>query len=92
MLALAPEWLRFLPGGRSNRPALTRLAWLVVADPNVARRLLDGESPESAVAHPHYVVHLDDDDRETLADIRMRSHTVEEFLSGLAAVADGAMP
>jgi uncharacterized protein (DUF302 family) len=92
MLAMVPEWQRLSRCGRSNRPALTRLAWLVAADPSVARRLLDGETPEAAMAHPHYVVLLDDDDRETLADLRTRSHTVEEFLSGLAAAADGAVP
>lgn len=74
--------------GRSSRPALTRLAWLVVADPSVAERLLEGESPDAATAHPHYPVKLDARDRATLADICARVRTVSEFLSNLAAVAD----
>jgi hypothetical protein len=90
MLAVAPERHVWLLRGRSSRPALTRLAWLVAADPSVAERLLRGDALDTAVAHPHYFVNLDDDDRATLTDIRMRSRTIEEFLSGLAAAADGA--
>jgi hypothetical protein len=72
---------------RSSRPALTHLVLLAVADRGIAELLL--RSDDAATVHPHYVVQLDDDDRETLADIRTRATTVEEFLSGLAAVADG---
>jgi hypothetical protein len=75
---------------RSSRPALTYLVLLAVADRGIAERLL--WSDDAAAMHPHYLVHLDDDDCETLAAIRTRSNTVEEFLSGLAAVADGAAP
>jgi len=75
--------------GRSKRPALTHLAWLVVADPRVAERLLEGESVEAAVAHPHYAVKLDARDRATLADICARTCTVNDFLVNLAVVADG---
>jgi hypothetical protein len=74
---------------RSSRPALTHLVLLAVADRRIAERLLG--SDDAATMHPHYVVQLDDDDREALADIRTRSKTVEEFLSGLAAVADGVV-
>lgn len=72
---------------RSSRPALTHLVLLAMADHSIAERLL--RSDDAATMHPHYVVQLDDDDRETLADIRTRARTVEEFLFGLAAVADG---
>lgn len=72
---------------RSNRPALTHLVLLAMADHSIAECLL--RSDDAATMHPHYVVQLDDDDRETLAAIRTRSRTVEEFLFGLAAVADG---
>lgn len=72
---------------RSSRPALTHLVLLAVADRKIAERLLWND--DAATMHPHYVVYLDDDDRDTLADIRTRSTTVEEFLSGLAAAADG---
>ena len=81
------DWSMLPFAKRSRRPALTHLVLLAVADHRIAERLL--RSDDAAAMHPHYGVYLDDDDRETLADIRMRSRTVEEFLSGLAAAADG---
>jgi hypothetical protein len=89
MLATTIERPARLLYGRSKRPALTHLAWLVAADPRVAERLLQGESIEAAVAHPHYAVNLDARDRATLADICMRTCTVHEFLVNLALVAEG---
>jgi hypothetical protein len=82
------DWSLLPFAKRSHRPALTRLVLLAVADRSIAERLL--RSDDAAAMHPHYGVCLDDDDRQTLADIRTRARTVEEFLSGLAAAADGA--
>jgi hypothetical protein len=88
--ALRPDWSRLPFVRRSSRPALTHLVLLAVADRSIAEHLL--RSDDAATMHPHYGVHLDEDDRETLADLRTRSTTVEQFLSDLAAVADGSSP
>jgi hypothetical protein len=74
--------------GQSARPALTRLALLVAANPTVAESLLN-DPLAAASAHPHYAMLLDARDRATLAAIRARAHTVGEFLSDLADVVDG---
>lgn len=81
------DWSRLPFAQRSNRPALTHLVLLAVADRSIAERLLWND--DAATMHPHYGVHLDDDDRETLADIRTHARTIEEFLFGLAAAAEG---
>ena len=85
--ALPDQRMRLLPG-QSARPALTRLALLVAANPTVAESLLS-ESLDAAVAHPHYTLLLDARDRATLADIRAHARTVGEFLADLADVVDG---
>lgn len=85
---LSPDQeVRLLPG-QSTRPALTRLALLAAANPDVAAHLLH-DPLNAAAAHPHYTLLLDARDRATLADIRTRAQTVGEFLAGLADVVDG---
>ena len=80
-----------LPFARqSRRPALTYLVLLAAADPNIAERLLRGDSLDGAIEHPHYAISLDARDRAALVDIRARTSTVSEFLSRLADVADGS--
>ncbi len=79
--------MRLLPG-QSARPALTRLALLAAANPDVAEHLLH-DPLSAAAAHPHYTLLLDARDRATLADIRTRAQTVGEFLADLADVVDG---
>lgn len=79
---------RLIPG-QSARPALTRLALLAAANPEVAEHLLRGPL-DTAATHPHYALALDARDRATLADIRGRARTVGEFLADLADVVDGA--
>lgn len=79
--------MRLLPG-QSARPALTRLALLAAANPDVAKHLLH-DPLGAAAAHPHYTLSLDARDRATLADIRTRAQTVGEFLADLADVVDG---
>jgi len=79
-----------LPFARqSRRPALTYLVLLAAADPNIAERLLRGDSLDGAIEHPHYAISLDARDRAALVDIRARTSTVSDFLSRLADVADG---
>jgi hypothetical protein len=68
------------------------LGLLVLADRGIAERLLRGEPIDTAIAHPHYPLLLDDSDRATLLDIRARAATVDELLANLAEVADGAIP
>jgi hypothetical protein len=89
MLTITSERSLRFRRGRSDRPALTHLAWLVVGDPTVAERLLRGDPVDAVITHPHYAVKLDARDCATLADIRTRSHTVGEFLSHLADIVDG---
>jgi hypothetical protein len=81
--------MRLLPG-QSARPALTRLALLIAANPIVAESLLR-DPLDAAAAHPHYALLLDARDSATLADIRSRARTVGEFLSDLADVVDGTI-
>lgn len=76
---------------QSRRPALTYLVLLAAADPNIAERLLRGESLDGAIEHPHYAISLDARDRAALVDIRARTSTVSDFLSRLADVADGSV-
>jgi hypothetical protein len=76
---------------QSRRPALTYLVLLAAADPNVAERLLHGDSLDEVINHPHYAINLDARDRAALVDIRAHAHTVTDFLSHLADVADGAI-
>jgi hypothetical protein len=78
--------------GLSNRPALTHLVWLAITDRSIVERLLRGDSPDTAIAHPHYSVELDARDRDTLEAIRDRSASVEEFISDLADAADSITP
>jgi hypothetical protein len=66
------------------------LGLLVLADRGIAERLLDGESIDTAIAHPHYQVLLDECDRAALLNIRERAATVDELLESLAEVADGS--
>ena len=77
--------------GQSSRPALTHVVLLAAANPSIAERLLRGESLDLALNHPQYSVPLDARDRATLADICARVRTVNEFLSNLAAAADGVV-
>jgi hypothetical protein len=79
-----------LLSGQSSRPALTRLALLAAANPDVAESLLH-DPVGAATAHPHYAVPLDARDRATLADIRARARTVGEFMADLADVVDGRL-
>src|SRR5262245_43671620 len=74
---------------QSRRPALTYLVLLASADPNIAERLLRGDSVDTAINHPHYTINLDAYDRAALVDIRARTNSVSDFLSTLADVADG---
>lgn len=68
------------------------LGLLVLADRGIAERLLRGEPIDTAIAHPHYHVLLDDSDRAALSDIRERVATVDELLANLAELADGTVP
>lgn len=78
--------------GASKRPALQYVGLLLLADRGIAERLLRGDPIDTAIAHPHYPVQLDEGDRATLSDIRDRVATVDELLAHLAEVADGAVP
>jgi|RhiMethySRZTD1v2_1073278.scaffolds.fasta_scaffold2041963_1 hypothetical protein len=78
--------------GPSKRPALQYVGLLLLADRGIAERLLRGDPIDTAIAHPHYPVALDDGDRATLSDIRDRVDTVDELLAHIAEVADGALP
>jgi len=84
---LASSASRMLPlAQRSNRPALTQLVLLAVANPSLGEQLLRGN--DVADAHPHYGVVLDERDLATLDSIRHRTHTLDEFLANLADAAD----
>ena len=63
--------------GLSQRPALTHLVLLALTDRDMVERLMRGDPPEAALAHPHYRVVLDARDRATLDTIRDRATTVE---------------
>ena len=65
---------------------------MLLADRGIAERLLRGDPIDTAIAHPHYPVLLDDGDRAALSDIRDRVATVDELLAHIAEVADGALP
>jgi len=78
--------------GPSKRPALQYVGLLLLADRGIAERLLRGDPIDTAIAHPHYPVALDEGDRATLSDIRDRVDTVDELLAHIAEVADGALP
>jgi hypothetical protein len=78
--------------GPSKRPALQYVGLLLLADRGIAERLLRGDPIDTAIAHPHYPVMLDDGDRAALSDIRDRVATVDELLAHIAEVADGALP
>ena len=78
--------------GPSKRPALQYVGLLLLADRGIAERLLRGDPIDTAIAHPHYPVALDEGDRATLSDIRDRVATVDELLAHIAEVADGALP
>jgi hypothetical protein len=80
--------LPFLPGA-STRPTLTKLALLAAANPAVADSLLRDPIDMLGSSHPHYALTLDAHDHATLAAIRLRAHTVSEFLRELADVVDG---
>jgi hypothetical protein len=54
--------------------------------------LLRGDPIDTAIAHPHYPVMLDEGDRATLSDIRSRVNTVDELLAHLAELAENALP
>ena len=85
--SLASSKQRMLPlARRSNRPALTQLVLLAIANPSLGEQLLCGN--DVADAHPHYGVVLDEHDLATLDLIRNRTHTVDEFLANLADAAD----
>ena len=75
--------------GQSSRPALSHVVLLAAANPSIAERLLRGDPLDTALNHAQYSVPLDARDRATLADICSRVRTVSEFLSNLAAAADG---
>jgi hypothetical protein len=64
---------------------------LAAANPSIAERLLRGDPLDIALDHPQYSVPLDAHDRATLADICARARTVNEFLSNVAAAADGTL-
>ncbi|NTW00204.1 MAG: hypothetical protein HGA19_02735 [Oscillochloris sp.] len=66
---------------------MTALALLAAANPLVAEQLLH-DPLAAAQSHPHYVIHLDDADRVVLAQIRSRSHSVQDFLLQLADALD----
>jgi len=68
------------------------LGLLVLADREIAERLLRGDPIDAAIAHPHYHVLLDESDRATLSAIRTRAASVDELLADLAEFADGVMP
>jgi hypothetical protein len=78
--------------GSIKRPALQYVGLLLLADRGIAERLLRGDPIDTAIAHPHYPVMLDEGDRAALSDIRDRVATVDELLAYLADVVDGAPP
>jgi uncharacterized protein (DUF302 family) len=85
--SLASSQQRMLPlARRSNRPALTQLVLLAIANPSLAEQLL--RDNDVANAHPHYGVVLDERDQATLDSIRNRAHSLDEFLANLADAAD----
>lgn len=67
---------------RGERPALTALALLAVANPEVAAALLC-DPLGAAQMHPHYRIQLDEEDRRLLVSIRSRT-SLGEFLAELA--------
>lgn len=70
------------PAG-AERPALTALALLAAANPEVAAQLLR-DPLGAAQVHPHYPIQLDDEDRRVLTSIQGRAGSVVEFLVQLA--------
>jgi hypothetical protein len=76
----------------SKRSALQYVGLLLLADRGLAEGLLRGDPIDTAIAHPHYPVLLDEGDRATLSDIRSRVNSVDELLAHLAELAENALP
>lgn len=90
MISLAPRLSERCPPIRpaAERPALTALALLAVANPEVAAALLR-DPLGAAQAHPHYRIQLDEEDRRLLISIRSRA-SLNEFLAELADAIDAS--
>lgn len=78
--------------GRSNRLSLTYLVQLALADPAILDRMLQGDALDAAVAHPHYAIAFDQDDRAALTELCARARSPRELLARIADLADGAAP
>lgn len=77
-----------LVSGKSARPALTRLALLMRANPDVAACVFRDPANASS-AHPQYTLALSEQDQATVCDIQARSLNIGDFLLQLAEVIDG---
>jgi hypothetical protein len=66
-----------------NEQALTSLALLAAANPQVAEQLLD-DPIGAARSHPHYAIDLNDEDRRLLNSIKAQAESLDDFLYQLA--------
>ena len=84
MIYLAPSLAeRRPPSAVAKRPALTALAMLAAANPEVADQLMR-DPLGAAQAHPHYPIQLNEDERRLLIDIHARAGSLTEFLVQIA--------
>jgi uncharacterized protein (DUF302 family) len=67
----------------ANQEALTSLALLAAANPQVAEQLLR-DPVVAARSHPHYVIDLNEEDRRVLSSIKAQSASLDDFLYQLA--------
>ena len=74
----------------SARPQLTQLILLAAGNQTMAEQLLT--TPVERCDHPHYGFMLDTRDQQTLASVRKRATSVEQFLLELADIAEGFRP
>jgi hypothetical protein len=68
-----------------NEQALTSLALLAAANPQVAEQLLN-DPIGAARSHPHYVIDLNDEDCRLLTSIKAQAASLDDFLYHLADV------
>lgn len=70
----------------SRHQTLEVLGILMIADRGIAEQLLRGEPVDSAIAHPHYSVLLDDNARAAVSHLCTSTTTVDEFLAGFVEI------